>query len=387
MNTIHDRGLVPYEQPQALELHRAPKLGVGLVTEDQFRIMWGIAKTVGKGGSNGPSAGMVPDAIKTPEAAMAVMLAGHELGFPPFSAFRLIFPVNGKMQLMTEGYVALVKQRDPTARFIFHEITDEGADVELIRNGVSQIRVRYTESERLRAHQGYTQDGDWEDYDWYDREKKATVKRRRKTVKKDADGNAIWLEDTSSPWYTHRADMFAWAATKRCVRFGAPDLVNLAPQDMVVVPEDAIEEPALGPVVYGGSHLSAFADDDEGPADGGDWTNETPPAPMEHEATQQAPGSASDGTAAVAATTPAASSVDDEPGVTDVPMDLATTRQTLEALLTDCKDTWGAQDFAALQAEMGQFNPDGKGIFNPRSVPESKASEALAFLRTKRGDA
>jgi hypothetical protein len=102
-------------------------------------------------------------------------------------------------------------------------------------------------------------------------------------------------------------------------------------------------------------------------------------APQQHQQ-QAAPASGSP---------PAASTEqpNDELGVTDVPNDLATQRQTLEALLTACKGDWGERDFAALQAEMGQFNPDGTGIFNPRAVPESKAAEALAFLRSKRGDA
>lgn len=80
----------------------------------------------------------------------------------------------------------------------------------------------------------------------------------------------------------------------------------------------------------------------------------------------------------------------EEPGVADVPMDLATTRQTIEALLIRCKPPegdWSQRDYDQLMVDMSQFTANGTGIFNPRSVPESKAAEALAFLRTKRGDA
>jgi len=92
---------------------------------------------------------------------------------------------------------------------------------------------------------------------------------------------------------------------------------------------------------------------------------------------QQRPAAASDA--------PAPS--DGEPGVPDASIDLGGIRKTIEDILVTLKSEWGSRDFAILQAEMGQFNPDGKGIFNPKSVPESKAAEALAYLQKRRGDA
>lgn len=89
---------------------------------------------------------------------------------------------------------------------------------------------------------------------------------------------------------------------------------------------------------------------------------------------------------------PAASSPDgtDDPGVTNVSMDLETTRQTIEALLLRCKPPegdWSQRDYDQLMVDLGQFTTTGSGIFNPRAVPESKAAECLAFIRSKRGDA
>lgn len=80
----------------------------------------------------------------------------------------------------------------------------------------------------------------------------------------------------------------------------------------------------------------------------------------------------------------------EEPGVTDVSMDLETTRQTIEALLIRTKPPegdWSQRDYDQLMVDLGRFTPTGSGIFNPRAVPEAKAAECLAFLKTKRGDA
>lgn len=375
MTTIQEQGLVPV---------KTPELGAALVTQDQLNSYVEIAKRAVK------AVGMVPKGM-TEEQAVAVVLAGHELGFPPFAALRQMFPVNGKIQMMTEGWEALVRDRDLTARFVYHYIGEDGADVELQRNGRTEIRVKYTDSERVRAHQGYKKKGAWTQSQNGQRYFKAEL---------DSDGNPIWLEDPESPWSTHRADMFAWAAVKRCIKFGAADLTNLAPREVRyhVIDEGEIKQGEVSKAVFAGSvKMEDLDPTDDMPA--AEWTeipdDGVPPddgAPPIDEAPQQEPASASPGVASeerptsVSSTPAAASPNDGDPGVVDVTMDLATTRQTIEALLIEMKDTWG-KDFAPLQAEMGQFNPDGKGIFNPKSVPESKAAEALAFLRTKRGEA
>jgi hypothetical protein len=131
MTTIEERGLVPV---------KSPELGAALVTKDQLETYREIAKQAVK------AVGMVPKGM-TEDQAVAVVLAGHELGFPPFAALRVMFPVNGKIQMMTEGWEALVRDRDPTARFVYHYIGEDGADVELFRGGRSEIRVKYTDAE------------------------------------------------------------------------------------------------------------------------------------------------------------------------------------------------------------------------------------------------
>lgn len=208
---------------------QAPTPGVGalLPSPAQFDLMWRMAQTAKNAG-----AGMLPDNIKTPEAAMAVMLAGYELGFPPFAALRQVFIVNGKTQLMSEGLYALMKQRDPSLEVEWHERSTTGAEASLWRHGKEIIRIRYDESDRQRAHQGerlkFGGDG--------------KPQRDAKGVKQ------YWPMDSDSPWAAYPRDMFAWAVLKRLQRFGAPELVNLAPMLHEPPEDDTFIEPPRTPL-------------------------------------------------------------------------------------------------------------------------------------------
>ena len=185
-----------------------------LVTDSDIRIMSKIAATVLEAG------GMVPDTIKTPQAALAVMLAGHELGIPPFAALRTVFIVNGRTELMTQGLLALLRARDPSAEIIWHQYDAKGADVELFRNGRSMIRVTYNESDRELSKQGYKKVGQW----------KATQTGKRYFEQaKDSSGAPKWEMDHESPWQRFPRDMYAYNAVKRAIRLGAPDVLYVRP--------------------------------------------------------------------------------------------------------------------------------------------------------------
>lgn len=182
-----------------------------LPEEAEFQMMTKIAGTVLQAG------GMVPASIKTPQAALAVMLAGHELGMPPMTSLRRIFIVNGKTELETQGLMGLVKAMDPSAHFIFHRYSNDGADVELIRGGRSVIRCSYTQEDRDRSKQG---------------QRKVIASWRNANGKnvpvfaKDESGNIVYEDDPESPWFRYPRDMYAYNAVKRCCRLGAPDCIN-----------------------------------------------------------------------------------------------------------------------------------------------------------------
>lgn len=186
-----------------------------LPTREEFEIMRIIASTATSAGE-----GMVPKNIKTPEAALMVMLAGFEIGMPPITALRRIFPVNGKTELETQAMIGLVKDYDPTARFLVHEYSDDACDVELFRQGESVMRVRYTDADRTAARQGMQAKKD------FSHGKVHGPKGDYWPNAKDANGQPIYEDADDSPWTRFRRDMLAYNAFKRCCRLGAPEAIN-----------------------------------------------------------------------------------------------------------------------------------------------------------------
>jgi hypothetical protein len=55
--------------------------------------------------------GFMPDSIKTPGQALAVIQLGRELGLPPMFSLRNIFVIGGKPSLNAQAMAAIIKQR------------------------------------------------------------------------------------------------------------------------------------------------------------------------------------------------------------------------------------------------------------------------------------
>jgi hypothetical protein len=230
----------PMAPPPRMVQNYIPQAGELLPTPAIFDMMTKIAATVMKSG-----AGMVPDNIKTPEAALAVMLAGYELGFPPFAALRQVFIVNGKTALMSEGLLALLKQRDPSLDVEWHESSAAGAEATLWRSGRPVLRMRYDESDKTRAHQGQRRSAsDTAGQQWIPimqpdgrtpkryppgHAKAGKIMYERNPGYDPAAEASSWEDDPESSWTRFAPDMYRWAVLKRLERFGAPELVNLAP--------------------------------------------------------------------------------------------------------------------------------------------------------------
>lgn len=147
----------------------------------------------------------VPKDLDTPGKAMAIMMAGYELGFMPMTSLRHIFAINGRTEPDAQAMAALVLQGDRTARFIWHEYSQDACDVELVRAGRAPVRVRYTRE---------------------DAEKSGQLKK-------------------GGPWQSYTRDMLAYSSMKRCCRLGAPELVNLP---TISVREAGRIVESLGPV-------------------------------------------------------------------------------------------------------------------------------------------
>src|SRR3990167_11444143 len=69
---------------------------------------------------------MLPSSIIKPEAAIAIMLKGHELGIPPMQAFAHISVVNGRPTISAELMLAIIYRDCPQAVISFKKIANEG---------------------------------------------------------------------------------------------------------------------------------------------------------------------------------------------------------------------------------------------------------------------
>lgn len=204
-----------------------------LPSPSQFSMMMQIAQMAVTGANNAVQAERaLPVAIKTPEQAMTIMLAGYELGLPPFSALRRLYIVNGRVELETQALMGLVKAGDPTAHFRFTDYTRDRVEVELYRQGELMIRVDYTREDAIAA-------GQLKDV-WYRKNTNDGGNRVAMTVDSsyvfkagEKRGGKVGntdkyyvLEQGKSVWTQFTRDMLAYSAVKRACRLGAPELTN-----------------------------------------------------------------------------------------------------------------------------------------------------------------
>jgi hypothetical protein len=74
--------------------------------------------------------GLLPQAIKTPQAALVIMTAGRELGVPATYALRNIYVVNGKPVCSAELLMALVRRTYGQGAIRVKSATDQACTVE-----------------------------------------------------------------------------------------------------------------------------------------------------------------------------------------------------------------------------------------------------------------
>jgi hypothetical protein len=107
----------------------------GAMTVDTDPIM--IAQHIGKLMAVGETlleSGMLPKSIRTPQAAVAIMLAGRELGVPPMQAFTSINVIEGKPTVSPQLMMGLAER---TGLVEYCNIEDDGqaCTVTLLRSG------------------------------------------------------------------------------------------------------------------------------------------------------------------------------------------------------------------------------------------------------------
>ncbi len=99
--------------------------------------------------------GFLPSSVKTPEAAIAIMMTGAEFGLKPMQSFRMISVIEGKPTMTADGMAALVmqwcRQYGSSAYFRVVETSNDQCIVEYKRPESSPKRYDFTMDDARRA--------------------------------------------------------------------------------------------------------------------------------------------------------------------------------------------------------------------------------------------
>jgi len=154
-------------------------------TETEFSVMQKHAQTLIK-------SGFLPDAIKTPEQALAIMSMGRELGIPAWQAINGINVIKGKPTVAPQLMLALVERSGQ-----LEDITINGDD--------KQCTVTMTRKGRTPHSETFT---------FEDAKKMQTYEK----------GKSISLVQKFN-WRTMPAVMLKWRAVSACARVVFPDVL------------------------------------------------------------------------------------------------------------------------------------------------------------------
>jgi|LSQX01.3.fsa_nt_gb hypothetical protein len=103
--------------------------------------------------------GLLPQEVKTPAAAVAIMLTGRELAIPPMQAFRSIYVVKGKPTLSAQLMAALIRRAGHVYTVL--ESTNERCVIEFRRRDGGTYQHEFTAADAKRAGLGGAQ---WQSY-------------------------------------------------------------------------------------------------------------------------------------------------------------------------------------------------------------------------------
>ena len=96
--------------------------------------------------------GMLPTHIKTPQQALATMLAARDFGIKHTAAFKGLWLMNGKVQMEAQVMLGLVIGRLPSFEYTIIEQTDAGCILEGRRDKSKPwIRASFNAKDALRA--------------------------------------------------------------------------------------------------------------------------------------------------------------------------------------------------------------------------------------------
>lgn len=105
---------------------------------------------------------LLPQAIKTPEQAVIIMLKGRELGIPPMQAFSSIAVVQGKPTMSAELMLSMIYKNIPGAIVNFLETTNEACVIEAKRPHGKPTKFSFLMTDARQA--GLADKGPWKAY-------------------------------------------------------------------------------------------------------------------------------------------------------------------------------------------------------------------------------
>jgi hypothetical protein len=95
--------------------------------------------------------GMLPNGIKTPEAAMAIAIKGVEIGMPMMQSFAQINIIGGKPCISAEGMNFLIRKHCPAAKIDIVKRDHEGCVINASRPGAMVTKFEFTMEDAKRA--------------------------------------------------------------------------------------------------------------------------------------------------------------------------------------------------------------------------------------------
>lgn len=110
--------------------------------------IWG---TIREQGTVLMHSGMLPSTIKRPEAAVAIIMKGYELGMQPMQAFAHINVIQGKPTLSSEGMLAQIWKAIPNAFIDFVRTEDEYCEIHAARPKCTPRKFVFQKIDAQRA--------------------------------------------------------------------------------------------------------------------------------------------------------------------------------------------------------------------------------------------
>lgn len=93
--------------------------------------------------------GLLPTEIKTPSAALAIMLTGQEIGIPVMQSLRSIYIVKGKPTLSAQLIGGLIFKHGH--KYLVKESTDKICTLEFIRQNEKPVPYTFTWDDAVKA--------------------------------------------------------------------------------------------------------------------------------------------------------------------------------------------------------------------------------------------